>query len=150
MLFYLISFLVLLIDQALKFLVRGQMTLGQSLSLFRYLKLTYVRNTGAAFSIFVGFSPYLALVGAVIVVAILYFYHRTKPQDLWLRIGLALVLGGSLGNLADRIFHGYVIDYIDVTVWPVFNFADAMINVGVALIALRLFIRGKRDVSDTA
>ena len=140
MLFYLMALAVVIIDQLLKFLISKFMVLGQSIPLIDgVLKLTYVRNTGAAFSLFKGFSPYLAVIGFVIIAVVLFFHYRISSKRILMQTGLAFVLGGSLGNLLDRLILSHVIDYIDVTVWPVFNFADIMINVGVVLIAFRLF-----------
>jgi signal peptidase II len=111
------------------------------------LQLTYVRNTGAAFSLFIGFSSYLVVVGLVVVLLVLYFHYRLPQKSLLLQIGMAFILGGSIGNLTDRVIHGYVIDYIDFIVWPVFNLADIMINLGVGLIAQQIFTQ--KDVSNT-
>jgi signal peptidase II len=149
MFFYILAFVIVAIDQFLKHLVHQSMRLGQSIPLLDgILKLTYVRNTGAAFSLFIGFSPYLAVIGFVVVLAVIYFHHKIPRRYYILQTGLAFVLGGSLGNLADRIFRSYVIDYLDITIWPVFNFADIMINVGVVLIAFKLFAKEEEDVSD--
>lgn len=144
MFFYSLALTVVILDQLFKYLVQRSMYLGQSIPLLNgLLKLTYVRNTGAAFSLFVGFSPYLAVVGAAVIAAVIYFHYRYRFYNSFLQTGLALVLGGSLGNLIDRIFRSYVVDYIDLTIWPVFNFADIMINLGVILIALKLLTGGK-------
>jgi len=140
MLFYSVALLVAGLDQLLKFLIVKNIALGQSLPLIgQAVKLTYVRNTGAAFSLFVGFSPYLAVVGLIAALVVIYWHTRTSPRNLLLQIGLAAVLGGSGGNLLDRIARSYVIDYIDFKVWPVFNLADISINLGVLLIAWSLF-----------
>ena len=150
MFFYILALVILVIDQFFKQLVQQSMHLGQSIPLIgSFIKLTYVRNTGAAFSLFIGFSPYLAVIGLVVVLAVIYFHYKIPARNYVLQTGLAFILGGSLGNLADRIFRSYVIDYLDITVWPVFNFADIMINLGVILIVLRLFIKEK-DVSNSA
>jgi signal peptidase II len=142
MLFYAGALLIVVIDQLLKYLVHVHIKLGQAIPLLGgVLKLTHVRNTGAAFSLFVGFSPYLAFVGTAVVLAVIYFHYKIPPQSRILQFSLAFVLGGSLGNLLDRIFRCYVIDYIDVTIWPVFNFADIMINLGVILIIFELFAK---------
>jgi signal peptidase II len=147
MIFYLIALIILLVDQLFKFMVQESMRLGQTVPLLgNALKLTYVRNTGAAFSLFVGFSPYLVVAGILVAAAVIYFHYRVPKGNFILQAGLAFVLGGSLGNLVDRIFRSYVIDYIDITVWPVFNFADVMINLGVILIAFKLFEKEKEDV----
>lgn len=149
MLFYSLAFAITFIDQVLKHLVHSFMHLGQSVPLLDgILKLTYVRNTGAAFSLFVGFSPYLAAVGVVVILIVVYFHHRIPAERYVLQTGLAFILGGSLGNLIDRLARSYVIDYLDITIWPVFNFADIMINIGVILIAFRLFAGGEKDVPD--
>jgi signal peptidase II len=138
--FYGCALLIVLADQVVKFIVHALISPGQSILIYGLLKLTYVRNTGAAFSIFSGFSPQLALIGLVIIAGVLYMHYQIRPKEVLLQIALALVLGGSFGNLIDRIFRSYVVDYIDFTIWPVFNLADIMINVGVALILLRLFM----------
>ncbi|MEE8638438.1 MAG: signal peptidase II [Candidatus Margulisiibacteriota bacterium] len=150
MLFYFLAFVIVAIDQSLKYLVHQSMRLGQSIPLIDgILKLTYVRNTGAAFSLFIGFSPYLAVIGFLVVIAVIFFHYKIPLHLRVLQIGLAFVLGGSLGNLIDRVFRTYVIDYLDITIWPVFNFADIMINVGVILIVFKLFAEEEEDVSDS-
>lgn len=148
--FYILASAIAILDQVIKYLVHESMVLGQSLPLLDgILKLTYVRNTGAAFSLFVGFSPYLTVVGIAVMLVVIYFHHRIPSQSYVLQTGLAFILGGSLGNLIDRIFRGFVIDYLDVGIWPVFNFADIMINAGVILVAFKLFTRERKDVSDS-
>jgi signal peptidase II len=148
MLFYLIALLIIGCDQFLKFLVVSKMALGVPVEVIDHvLQLTYVRNTGAAFSLFIGFSSYLVVVGLVVVLLVLYFHYRLPQKSLLLQIGMAFILGGSIGNLTDRVIHGYVIDYIDFIVWPVFNLADIMINLGVGLIAQQIFTQ--KDVSNT-
>lgn len=140
MYFYLIAALIVVADQLLKYVVHGALKLGQSIPLINnVLNLTYVRNTGAAFSLFVGFSSYLVIIGLVVAAAVVYFHYKGPKTNYYMQVGLAFVLGGSLGNLVDRVFRGYVIDYIDIMIWPVFNLADIMINVGVILIAYKLF-----------
>jgi signal peptidase II len=142
MFFYVLALAILIIDQLFKYLVHQSMSLGQSIPLLDgILKLTYVRNTGAAFSLFVGFSPYLLVIGVIVALAVIYFHYKIPARNYYLQTGLAFILGGSLGNLVDRIFRSYVIDYLDVTIWPVFNFADIMINIGVILIAFKLFAK---------
>jgi len=112
-----------------------------------FLSLTYIRNTGAAFGIFSNQTPVLTLISVVFVLFVIYYYVNMKN---WVRahnyaplrsISLAIILGGALGNLFDRVFRGYVIDYIDVRYFSVFNFADIMINAGVGLILLTAILR---------
>jgi signal peptidase II len=151
MLFYSVAALAAGLDQLLKYLVSTHLSVGQSLPLIGHaLKLTYVRNTGAAFSLFVGFSPYLAAVGLIVAVTVIYLHHRSPAKNIILQIGLALVLGGSCGNLLDRVFRSYVIDYLDLAVWPVFNLADVMINAGVVVLAYQLIVKKKNNVPHTS
>ena len=148
MLFYVLALVILAIDQIIKYFIHSSMYLGQSIPLLDgIVQLTYVRNTGAAFSLFLGFSPYLIVVGVAAVAAIFYFHFRSSKKDYYLQTALAFILGGSLGNLVDRIVRSYVVDYVDFKFFPVFNFADVMINIGVLLIIIRL-IKEEQDVSD--
>ena len=100
--------------------------------------LTRVNNTGAAFGILRNGSAALAVFSALSVAAIVaylagFFGARPRNAAAW-----ALVAGGALGNLYDRLASGYVVDYLDFRVWPVFNFADACISVGIAWILFQL------------
>lgn len=149
MFFYLTAFLIAAVDQLLKYLVHQHMLLGHSLPLLdNVVKLTYVQNTGAAFSFFVGFSSYLAVVGVIISAVVIYFHYRMPAKSYFVQLALAFILGGSVGNLVDRVFRFYVIDYIDITVWPVFNFADIMINAGVVMLLLKFMAKEGNDVSN--
>jgi signal peptidase II len=145
--FYILALAVALIDQFLKYLVHRLMYVGQSVPLLGVLKLTYVQNTGAAFSLFTGFLQYLIAIGVVVVLMVIYFHHKLPTRSYYIQTALIFILGGSLGNLADRISRAYVIDYIDLGFWPVFNFADIMINLGVLIIIFDLFRGKKKDVS---
>jgi len=149
MLFYLIAFLVTVGDQIIKIFVHQHMYLGQSIPIINdIIKITYVQNTGAAFSLFVGFSPYLAVVGIVVVAAVIYFHYQIPKGSYVLQLSLAFVLGGSLGNLVDRILYSFVIDYLDITIWPVFNLADLMINIGVIMLIYKLFEKEENEKED--
>ena len=105
------------------------------------LRLHLVRNTGAAFSLLVGLGPLIAVVVAVVVV-VLVRTGRSAPTGA-VAVALGLIVGGALGNLADRVFRagdglfgGAVVDFIDLQWWPVFNVADAAVVVGGALLLL--------------
>lgn len=152
MLFYSLSLIVFLVDHFVKNMVHQAMQVGQSIPLVDgIVKLTYVRNTGAAFSLFTGYSSYLVVIGILATAVILYFHLKVPRGHIYSQIALAFILGGSIGNLFDRISCGFVIDYIDFGFWPVFNLADIMINVGVVMIAAHILTedkRGKEDVSD--
>jgi signal peptidase II len=140
--FFLIALLVVVADQLTKLLIRSTPT-GYSLFEFGFFRITHVHNTGAAFGLFQGQSFPLTIV-ALVGVALLLFYalfiHRRYPflDNMLGKLTLGLVLGGTLGNLIDRIFFGYVTDFISVGIWPAFNIADSAITVGAIAFAYSL------------
>jgi signal peptidase II len=106
------------------------------------LSLTHVRNTGAAFGILPGAMAWFMLAAVVVLVAIAYVWWRHAPRDRWTVLALGLIAGGATGNLIDRAFLGGVTDFLDVHVWPVFNVADIALDLGVAIVVVRvLFAR---------
>ena len=107
--------------------------------------ISHVANDGGAFGIFGGANTILA-VSAVIAIVIVAAYYLFPPLNHWLiRSGLALILGGAIGNLLDRIYQGHVTDFIDFIHFPAFNVADAAINVGVAAVIIAIiFTDGRR------
>lgn len=145
MLFIIVSLFVFLADLAIKIFIDKAMVVNQSIPLVgNILSLTYVQNKGAAFGLFWGSTWILVIIGLVAILGILFFQkHISKKSNL--QIPLAFLLGGSLGNIFDRLFHSYVIDYIDFHFWPVFNLADIMINIGVFLIILYIMVNKGDD-----
>lgn len=125
---------VLVLDQLTKLLIVGSFAPAQSLPLLPpVLQFTYVQNTGAAFGMFQGRPWVFAIIAAGIIIWIareLRHGGLTPP----LAAAYGLVLGGAAGNLIDRLRLGYVIDFIDLRVWPVFNVADSAITIGVTLL----------------
>ena len=118
------------------------------------LRLTYVRNPGMVFGLFARSSfpgrDLLLAVASVVAIALLALYFtRIAVEKRALVFGLALVLGGATGNLIDRFLHGYVVDFVDVSLhfarWPAFNLADSAIVVGVGLMALDLLAHPARE-----
>jgi signal peptidase II len=136
---FLVSAWVMLLDQVSKSVVARLVPMYDTVAcLGGLLRITHVRNSGAAFGVFQGRQPLLiaaALAAAVIVVV---FYPRVSVRNWPARFGLALGLGGALGNLIDRLRFGGVVDFLEVGPWPVFNLADTAIVVGVALILLAM------------
>ncbi|MBI1991644.1 MAG: signal peptidase II [Candidatus Omnitrophica bacterium] len=132
---WLISGLTLAADQLTKLLVVTRFSPGESLGLLPpILQLTYVQNTGAAFGLFKGRQG-LFIGVSLLVIGWMTRELLAKPSlALPTKWGYALVLGGSVGNLIDRMRFGYVIDFIDLGVWPVFNVGDSAITIGVALL----------------
>ena len=133
---------VVLLDQTTKALIRGWLPghaggprwdLGAG-----WLGLHYVENRGAAFGSLVGYGVLLTVIALVVVVLVLAIYARIAAPSRWLQAGLGLLIGGAVGNVVDRLSHGYVTDFIAIGPWPRFNVADSAITVGVLLLAWRL------------
>ena len=137
---------VVLLDQVIKYLVSANMHLGESQPLIEGLVyLTYVRNSGAAFSILQG-QRWLFLVITPMVLAAIFWYMRSISKgDRLLRFALALFCGGALGNYIDRLRVGAVTDFIDFRFFPVFNVADSCIVIGVALLGWCMLFKSKKD-----
>lgn len=142
-----VAVLTLVIDRISKWVVMASLRPGESwnpvAALERWVSLTYVTNTGAAFGLFPDHGV-IFMVIAVVVIAAIIFYYRYLPGDQWLvQISLGLQLGGALGNLVDRLRYGHVIDFIDFKVWPVFNVADSSLFIGVVILAFYLLRHGE-------
>ena len=113
---------------------------GDSVRLTAWLFITPTDNTGAAFGLLRGYGPFLA--AAALIVAVLVFVYGGKTgRSRLMSAALGLLLGGALGNLADRLVRGCVFDFIDLRFWPVFNLADCAITVGVGMLVVRILIR---------
>ena len=121
---------IVLLDQVTKALIVAHRALGESESIFIGIDLNYVRNSGVAFGALAeGGGLVWVLTGAAIVGLVVYFTWRADRPWLWLPVGA--IVGGALGNLADRARDGAVIDFIDPVAWPAFNLADIAIVVGI-------------------
>ena len=130
-------------DQLSKFWIRSNLAMGESVFEVGFFRLTHIHNTGAAFGLFQGQSFPLTIIASVGVAALLlyalFFHHRFPFLDNRLgNLALGLVLGGTVGNLIDRIRFGYVTDFIDFNFWPAFNIADSAIVVGIIILAYSL------------
>ena len=128
-------------DQATKYVALRQLELSQSFIVISGIfQITLVHNTGAGFGILKGFSSLFILIS---VLAIIFFTYalRKKGDALnnFQKIGISFILGGTLGNLMDRLRLGYVVDFLDFIVWPVFNFADTFISIGAGIIIVSMF-----------
>lgn len=146
---------VLVLDQLTKVWVAATLSLYERIPLLPFLDITRVHNRGAAFSFLstaAGWQRWFFTALALAVsVAILVWLRRLPGRQRRLAAGLALVLGGALGNLWDRLQHGYVVDFIDVYYggwhWPAFNVADSAISIGAALLILdALAVRKRGEV----
>jgi len=140
--FPLVALAVACADQLSKLWLKANLAPGETLFEAGIFRITHIHNTGAAFGLFQGQSftlTIVALVGAALILVCALFIHRFSPLDsVWGRLALGLVLGGTIGNLVDRLRLGYVVDFIDIGWWPAFNLADSALVVGVIIFALTL------------
>ena len=133
-----LTLIILIVDIVSKLIVKHYLTLGSISIINNFLNLTYVENTGAAWSIFDNNRYIVLVLSCMIIIGIIYYIFKEKPSKIISRIAYSLVLGGALGNFINRLYYGYVIDFIDVKFfgynYPIFNMADIFIVVGVILL----------------
>lgn len=143
------ALLVLLADQFSKRWVITHLESGKPWSPIKFLcpwvSLTYVTNRGVAFGLFPKWGDLFVGVAMLVVVGILAYYVRLALGQWLVELSLGLMLGGAVGNLLDRLFHGHVIDFIDFKVWPVFNIADSCIVIGMVILAYYIW-RGQEHI----
>jgi len=142
--FEIIVFLsIIALDQTTKVLLSSYLTLDESLPIVENIfHLTLVHNTGIAFGMFKNQTALFIVISILTIGLIAYNIVMSRKREQLHRVerlALFLILAGSIGNLFDRIRLGYVIDFLDFRVWPVFNVADSAITIGVILILLRCF-----------
>ena len=144
---YLIGLLVLFFDQLTKFWVQNSMLPRDSIPLIPgVFHLTYVQNTGAAFGFLREKTLFFIAVAVLVLGFIIFLIPRLPRGNLFLRVVFGLLLGGALGNLIDRIRFGYVVDFLDFRIWPVFNIADMAIVVGVCFLVWEIWFRTPEGV----
>lgn len=135
---FIIVLVILLLDQSSKFLITRNLTLSQSIPVIKgVFHITLVHNKGAAFGILKNQVPLFILTAIFAIVLVLLNLRGNKHKKLY-SISLSLILAGALGNLIDRVFFGYVIDFLDFRIWPVFNVADSAITIGAILLGWSL------------
>lgn len=135
LLFVVIAVASFVFDRAAKLWVRQDLLVGERLNLYGdTVALHHVHNRGVAFGMLAGMSG-IVVIGSLIVGVLLFtFLLRVDPADWITTVGGALITGGALGNLVDRIEQGYVTDYISVASFPTFNVADVCITIGVCFV----------------
>jgi len=132
---------IVLFDRLTKVFFSGFLDLNESIAVFPHiLRFTLVHNTGIAFGFFKDCGAVFIIIPVILTGLLVYnvYYYRHSPYLSRIYIvAFSLILGGAIGNLIDRITLGYVIDFIDFRVWPVFNVADSAITIGAAIILLK-------------
>ena len=135
-------------DFVTKRYVLSNVSVGETFGSFTPLiDFTYVQNTGAAFSIMSGKMGVLSIVSVAFCISVVVYWILKRPTQRLLCISLAMIFGGALGNAVDRIFYGFVVDFIETTFidFPVFNIADIGITVGVALLMIHFIFFDKEE-----
>ena len=146
--YFLISFCIAFVDLLTKFLIRSHLQLGEAISVCPFFNLVYVLNKGISFSMLTEVTPLiLTVIACLICAGVCYFLIKEKNK--FSKICLALVLGGAIGNIADRIYLGAVVDFMDFYIgkwhWPAFNIADSAICIGVILLIYQsVFMKEKK------
>lgn len=143
---FLLALLIIISDQLIKYFISSNMFLGQSIPVVpQVFHLTYILNPGAAFGILENQRWLFIFIAVILIIAVIYFYRYIKQLAKLFRIGIALLFGGAIGNMIDRIFIGKVVDYMDFRIWPIFNLADIAIVSGCAIVAFYLLFHIERS-----
>ena len=134
-----IALLVVVADQLSKWWIVSNLAVGETLVNYGFFRVIRVQNTGAAFGIFQGHPLIFTIIdflGIAVLLFLVLFLSRRWPflDRMWVRSGVGLILGGTVGNLIDRLRVGQVTDFLDFKIWPTFNVADASITVGVIIL----------------
>lgn len=139
-----ITITIVFIDRITKLFFAELLDLGESIPVIRnILHMTLVHNTGIAFGFFKDQGVVFIVIPVIAIFLLIFniYYYRQNDEVICRTyiIGFSLILAGAIGNLVDRIMYGYVIDFIDIRFWPVFNVADSAITIGAAIIAWKCF-----------
>lgn len=147
-----LAVIIIGLDQYTKYLVQTNLAIGETWSpwawLAPYARIIYWKNTGVAFGMFKSLGPVAAALAVVISVAIIYYFPRVPREDWALRLALILQLGGAIGNLIDRIRLGFVVDFVSVGNFAIFNVADSCITVSVVVLMLGILLQEKRTKNE--
>lgn len=144
-----LTILVILVDFFSKYIVSKLMTVNETINLIdNFFRITYVKNTGAAFSIFSNNTILVIIISVVIIGFLLFYIYKNKGNNKLENVSYAFILGGAISNLIDRLVYGYVIDFLDFEILsydaPIFNLADTFIVIGVILFLINT-LRSRYD-----
>lgn len=146
--YFLIAAVAVLLDQLSKWATVAMIPLGGTASAHNpFFSFTYLRNNGAAWSILEGKMWFFYIITLVAAVIISYLLVKNYRKSVWLSVGLALILGGAIGNFIDRVRLGYVVDMIqlDFIRFPIFNVADSFLTIGVICIFIYIILDERKQ-----
>lgn len=146
--FVLLGVILLFLDQITKYAIAASLELYESITIIpNFFYITYVQNTGAAWSMLEGKMGFFYVIGIVFLIAMVYFYRNTPKKEWFTRLGIVLMMSGTVGNLIDRFAFQYVRDFLDFIIlgydFPIFNVADIALCVGVGCILLDVYLESR-------
>ncbi len=152
-----LSLFIVIIDQVTKIWINATFELYESITVLPFFNLSLIYNEGAAWSFLAtagGWQRWFLSGLAIVMSGVIFVWlSRLKAQQVWLACALALVLGGAVGNVIDRIIYGHVIDFIDIYYqqwhWPTFNIADSAISIGVVMLLIDAVRGDKNEPTDS-
>lgn len=149
MYFIITSIIIYAMDRATKYLIIKNFYLGKSIPVFKpFLFFTYIQNKGAAFGLFPKLSLIITIISLLVVLLFIIFLFKVIKLPAAFQLPLGLILGGTAGNLTDRLKIGHVIDFIDFRVWPVFNIADSALTIAFIWLIILLITEDKKQVKN--
>jgi signal peptidase II len=142
--------LIFIIDQITKIIINSTINLNESITIIKnFFKLTYTHNYGAAFGIFGGKTIFILIISFIILIYLLFELFKHKKGSTIINIGIMLIIGGLLGNLVDRMFLGYVRDFLDFKIlswdFAIFNIGDIAIVLGAITFSIGILLEGKNE-----
>ena len=142
--FLILTLFIISLDQISKYIVIQNLKLGESVPNSGIFRFTHAQNTGTAFSLFQNQTDILTIVSFIAIVLIIFIYLSIEKPSNYIYLSYGLLFGGAFGNLIDRIRLGYVTDFFDVGLWPIFNIADSAITIGIILMIFNYLIYNKK------
>lgn len=147
---FLLAGLIIAADQYTKWLVRTNLDFMESWSpwpwLSPYARILHIHNTGAAFGMFQNLGTFFMILSVVVSILILYYFPQVPRVDWPLRLAMIMQFGGAVGNLIDRVYQGWVTDFISVGSFAIFNIADASISMGVVVLVIGMLVKDQMEI----
>jgi len=152
---FIIAAAVIILDQYSKYIISTHMEMYESFNFIKYiLNITYLTNTGAAFGVLKDHRWIFIILSvvAIIIMAAMLVYFIKKKNFFWLQIALALMISGGIGNMIDRIYHGYVVDFLefDFVNFAIFNIADSCVTIGCVICIIFIIVKRNEIFKDSA